>query len=124
MNIVDCKINEKRLQILIEKAESKGFANMYICMNMKTLLILEAQHYDNIILRHCDDIDLQSLNNNNKATPYYMGYPIAWDDNLEDGEVKIFGYIERPCTRITCYSDGTPPKIENNVTEKILSCVE
>jgi hypothetical protein len=119
MNILDYKINEEKLCELINLAEKRGYKEIEIHMNKETLKLLIAK---------CSpvEIELKALENgfNNKEyNHYYVGYKILCTD-MEFGEVKLCGYKEKECSRITCYADGTPPKIETDIKDKVFAYME
>ena len=113
MNIIETKINEDKLQELIQRAEMADFDNIKLLVNYETLQIIEAQAYPrNITLKRFE------------TRPFYMGYPFVVVKHLDFGVVQAYGTKTKDCTRITVYSDGTPPKIENNVKEEMIVFME
>lgn len=113
MNIIEYKINEDKLQKLISRAELQKLTDIKICLNYETFKMIEAEYYYRLIVYNTDE-----------WTVHYMGHPFVIDKSLAVGEVKILGYKEKQCTRVTVYADGTPPKIENDTVEKIIVCIE
>jgi hypothetical protein len=116
MNILDYKINEEKLQTLIDEAESKGLTDIHICLNYKTLRMIDKYYFKNNLFIKKED--LKELKNDG-VTAYYAGYPFMYNNDLDIGEVVICGIQEKECTRVTFYRDGTHPKIENGVTELV-----
>ena len=114
MNIIDYKINENKLDKLIETAISQKMSDIQIYVNYDTFQIILAQWKRGIELKYKDD----------ETIIYYMGVPFMINKDLNFGEANICGYKEKECTRVTCYSDGTPVKIEKNIKEKIYTCIE
>lgn len=116
MNIIETKINEDKLQKLIRRAYVEGLNDISCIVNIQTFQLMKAQlwkHY----LCFTDETT-------NTISCRYMGCNFIVDNELDFGEIKILGYKEKDCTRITCYADGTPPKVENNAIDKIFVCIE
>lgn len=117
MNIVKYKIDEDKLRELIKLAHEQDLKDICLLVNLETLKLIQCQLWEDCTLR-LNTADKYPINY------YYMDYKFTVDQKLDFGEVKIFGFKHKGCTRITCYSDSTLPKIENNVTEKFFVCIE
>ena len=121
MNVLDYKINEEKLQTLIDEAESKGLTDIHICLNYETLRMIDKYYFKNNLFIKKEGLkELKS----DGVTAYYKGYPFMYSNDLDVGEIKIYGMQEKECSRVTFYRDGTHPKIENGVTELITVRIE
>lgn len=110
MNIIEYKVNINKLDNLINRGRMKKLKDMHLCMNKDTLNCMEASLTEsNVQYRP---------NKNASCLPYYCGLPIVTAEKLEFGEVHLFGLEDKPCTRITIYTDGSK-KVETNATDKV-----
>jgi hypothetical protein len=116
MNIIEYKINKNKLQELIEQAYAEGLNDISCIVNIETFQLMQARLWEHYLC-FTDEAT-------NTISCRYMGCKFIVNNELDFGEVKIFGFKHKECTRITCCSDGTPPKIENNAIEKIFVCIE
>ena len=114
MNIIECKVDADKLNNLINRGYIKKLKDMHLCMNKDTMNCIESS------LKVEPSIQYKP-NKNKSCLPYYYGIPIATTNKLKFGEVQLLGFEEKPCTRITMYTDGTQ-KVETNVTDKVLIC--
>ena len=115
MNILDYKINTDKLNNLIDGGCVKKLKDMHLYMNKDTMNCIEAS------LKAEPSIQYRP-NKNASCLPYYYGIPIATTEKLAFGEVQLLGFEEKPCTRITIYTDGSK-KVETNATDKVLVAI-
>lgn len=115
MNIIKYHIDENKLRDLIARGYKKNLKDMYLCMNQDTMNYIKASAKAETL--QC------KLNENASYMLYYDGILVVATDQLEFGEVKLFGFEDKPCTRIIIYTDGTT-KTETNTTDKILVYID
>jgi hypothetical protein len=116
VNIIETKINEDKLQKLIRRAYVEGLNDISCIVNIETFQLMQARLWEHYLC-FTDEAT-------NTTSCRYMGCNFIVNNELDFGEIKILGYKEKDCTRITCYADGTPPKIETNIKEKVIVFIE
>ena len=114
MNIIKYHIDENKLRDLIARGCKKNLKDMHLCMNRDTMNYIKASVKAEVLQ--------YKVNKNASYMLYYDGILVVTTDQLEFGEVQLLGFEDKPCTRITIYTDGTT-KTETNAMDKILVCI-